>query len=53
MYAEFKETAMRERLTINGMQIDKELHDFIVNEALPGTGVDADAFFQGHVGDHS
>ncbi|MGB8819492.1 MAG: malate synthase G, partial [Rhizobiaceae bacterium] len=38
---------MRERLTIHAMQIDKELHDFIVNEALPGTGLDADSFFKG------
>jgi malate synthase len=38
---------MRERLTINGMQIDKELHDFIVTEALPGTGVDKDTFLAG------
>ena len=38
---------MRERLTINGMQIDKELHDFIVTEALPGTGVDKDSYFNG------
>lgn len=29
----------------NGLKIDSELHDFIVNEAIPGTGVDADAFF--------
>ncbi len=38
---------MRERLTVNELKIDKELHDFIVNEALPGTGVDAGAFFKG------
>ena len=30
----------------NGLKIDSELHDFIVNEAIPGTGVDADAFFK-------
>ena len=29
----------------NGLLIDKELHDFIVDEAMPGTGVDAQAFF--------
>ncbi len=38
---------MRERLTVNELKIDKELHDFIVNEALPGTGVDEAAFFTG------
>jgi malate synthase len=38
---------MRERLTINGLQIDKELHDFIVNKAIPGTGVEPAKFFAG------
>ncbi len=38
---------MRERLTIHDLQIDKELHDFIVNEAILGTGVNAAAFFEG------
>ncbi|MGV6873535.1 malate synthase G [Pseudochelatococcus sp. B33] len=28
-----------------GLAIDEELHDFLVKEALPGTGVDADRFF--------
>ena len=32
---------------INGLKIDSALHAFIVNEALPGTGVDEAAFFQG------
>jgi malate synthase len=41
---------MRERLTVNELQIDKELHDFIINEALPGTGVDANVFFNGFSG---
>ncbi len=30
----------------NGLKFDSELHDFIVNEAIPGTGVDPDAFFK-------
>ncbi len=38
---------MRERLSINELQIDKELHDFIVNEAIPGTGVEPAKFFEG------
>ncbi len=29
----------------NGLVFDRELHDFIVDEAMPGTGVDAEAFF--------
>tara|TARA_R110000751_G_scaffold71441_10_gene144882 strand:+ start:2941 stop:5109 length:2169 start_codon:yes stop_codon:yes gene_type:complete len=32
---------------IHGLKIDSELHDFIVNEAITGTGVDADHFFRG------
>ena len=28
-----------------GLSIDRALYDFIVEEALPGTGVDADRFF--------
>ena len=34
----------------HGLSIDKELHDFITGEALPGTGVDADRFFSGLAG---
>lgn len=30
----------------HGLTIDTTLYDFIVSEALPGTGVDADAFFK-------
>ncbi|MFB2553030.1 malate synthase G [Ensifer soli] len=29
----------------DGLRIDAALHDFLVNEALPGVGLDADAFF--------
>ena len=32
---------------IHGLKIDSELHDFIVKEAIEGTGVDADHFFRG------
>ena len=33
------------RIERNGLNIDKVLHDFLVEEALAGTGVDADRFF--------
>lgn len=33
------------RKDIAGLQVDEELHRFLVEEALPGTGVDADRFF--------
>ncbi|MBW3099088.1 malate synthase G [Pseudohoeflea coraliihabitans] len=31
-------------VSTNGLTFSADLHDFIVNEAIPGTGVDADAF---------
>ena len=34
----------------NGLGIARELHDFLVNEALPGSGVDEAAFFDGLAG---
>src|SRR5947209_10613956 len=36
-----------QRVEAGGLRIDKELHDFIVQEALPGTGISADAFWSG------
>ncbi|NNM73170.1 malate synthase G [Enterovirga aerilata] len=30
-----------------GLQVDRSLHDFVVNEALPGTGLDASSFWTG------
>ncbi|MEO9328852.1 malate synthase G [Gordonia aurantiaca] len=36
---------MSDRITVNGLQVAKVLYDFINNEALPGTGVEADAFW--------
>ncbi len=36
---------MTERIAAGGLQVDKELYDFINDEALPGTGVDRDAFW--------
>jgi len=34
------------RIDKNGLKISAELYEFIVNEALPDTGVDADGFFE-------
>ena len=34
-------------ITVDGLNFDQDLHTFLVEEALPGTGVDADAFFAG------
>jgi len=36
---------MTERVTIAGLQIDKELADFVANEAVQGLSVSADAFW--------
>jgi len=33
-------------IDVAGIKIEKGLHDFLVNDALPGTGIDASAFFE-------
>ncbi len=38
---------MSERIEINGLKVAGELYDFVVNEAIPGTGVDAAKFWSG------
>ena len=38
---------MSERVETHGLQVDRGLYDFVNDEALPGTGVDADAFWSG------
>ena len=38
---------MTDRIEIAGLRIAPELHDFVADEALPGTGVDARAFWEG------
>jgi malate synthase len=38
---------MADRVTVHGLQVARELHDFIGKEALPGTGLDADKFWAG------
>jgi malate synthase len=37
---------MTERVGIDGLQIARPLHDFVLNEAIPGTGVDAACFWK-------
>ncbi|WP_192356120.1 malate synthase G [Mesorhizobium mediterraneum] len=38
---------MTDRVEIAGLRIARELYDFVVNEALRGTGIAADAFWTG------
>ena len=38
---------MTDTVDLHGLSISRELHDFVVSEALPGTGVDAEAFWAG------
>ncbi|HKQ46226.1 MAG TPA: malate synthase G [Rhizomicrobium sp.] len=38
---------MTDRVSVHGLQIARELHDFVAKEALPGTGVDAEKFWAG------
>ncbi|MCT1886595.1 malate synthase G [Dietzia cinnamea] len=38
---------MSERITVGGIQVDEVLYDFVNTQAIPGTGVDPDAFWAG------
>lgn len=38
---------MANRVEVHGLQVAEELHRFIVDEALPGTGVAPEAFWDG------
>ena len=38
---------MTERIEIHGLKVARTLHDMIVNEALPGTGIPPDTFWKG------
>ncbi|MET3860112.1 malate synthase [Dietzia sp. 2505] len=38
---------MSERITVGDVQVDEVLYDFVNTQAIPGTGVDPDAFWAG------
>ena len=38
---------MAERIVCAGLQVDKALHDLLVNDIAPGTGVTPQAFWEG------
>ena len=38
---------MTERVQVGGLQVAKVLYDFVNNEAIPGTGINAEAFWAG------
>ena len=41
---------MSDRINVHGLQVEPVLYDFINNEALPGSGVDQEAFWSGAAG---
>ena len=38
---------MTDRIEISGLQVARELHDFVDGEVIPGTGIDATRFWAG------
>ena len=36
-----------DRVVVGNLRVARSLHDFITNEALPGTGIDPDSFWSG------
>ncbi len=38
---------MPDRISVYGLQISNVLHQFVTSEAIPGTGVDVDVFWEG------
>ncbi len=41
---------MTERVQVGGLQVAKVLYDFVNNEAIPGTGIEVEAFWTGASG---
>ena len=41
---------MTERVSVGGLQVAKTLHEFVLEKALPGTGVDPEVFWEGFGG---
>ena len=41
---------MPARVSVDHLEIDKVLHDFVNHEAMPGTGVSEQAFWHGFAG---
>jgi malate synthase len=42
-----KKNPMTDRISVHGLAVARELHDFINQEALPGSGVEPDKFWAG------
>src|SRR3954471_12699311 len=42
-----RENGIMEYIPVGGLKVAKVLHDFIEREALPGTGAEPDAFWNG------
>ena len=38
---------MTDRVHVGGLQVAKVLYDFVNEQAIPGTGIDADKFWEG------
>ena len=36
---------MKDRINISGLSVDKELHELVVNEMIPGTGIESEVFW--------
>jgi malate synthase len=45
--AQAKETARMEFVDVDGLKVARRLHEFVTDEALPGTGIDKLAFWKG------